>query len=508
MATLQVRDPYTYDELKRLYPSNLTLHLVQVFHRHGERTPVGPRFENAGVPKIWPYCSVAQKMVSSVLETRSNEDQWSSLHWQRRIESINDTGQAIMASALNGGNNSLCKNGELTDIGRITTYKLGQRLRHLYVDQLKFLPATLNDAKKFYLRSSTYPRALESLQQVFQGMYPASTRAKSFGPLTLITRNDSEENLFPSSYNCKRFAQLAKAFSRRSADRWNKTKEMEYVNRLLSKWMPEDCKTVAVDSHPRLSGIYDTINSTISHGEETKLPDEFYGAELRKIIDKICVEEWYSGYKESQEYRTLGIGSLMGDIVDRMTNTVEYNKISESLQLKKDEFTAVSKDRGIDIKFAINGCHDSTLAAILTSLDAFGDSTWPPFTSHIALELFKRPATIADKKIILHRDKTAESSKNTGSHESKFSEPMGNARAARKKVEDYSEEDQSLFDDYFVRIRYNDDVMVVPGCAEPGSHLEGDKSFCTLKAFKNIVDQFVPISQKNACIANLNAPAF
>lgn len=116
----------------------------------------------------------------------------------------------------------------------------------------------------------------------------------------------------------------------------------------------------------------------------------------------------------------------------------------------------------------------------MTSLDAFGDSTWPPFTSHIALELFKRPATIADKKIILHRDKTAESSKNTGSHESKFSEPMGKARAARKKVEDYSEEDQSLFDDYFVRIRYNDDVMVVPGCAEPGSHLEGDKSFCTL----------------------------
>ncbi|RKF54190.1 putative acid phosphatase SPBC4.06 [Erysiphe neolycopersici] len=506
MATLQIRDPYTNEELKRLYPSNLTLHLVQVFHRHGERTPTGPRFENVGLPKIWPYCSIAQQMVSHVLETRNSETQWSPLHWQRQIESLNKNGQASVASGPNGGNNSLCKNGELTDTGRMTTYKLGQRLRHLYVDQLKFLPGILEDTNIFYLRSSTYPRALESLQQVFRGMYPASTRATSLGPLTIITRNESEENLYPSFYNCQRFSQLVKAFSQRSADRWNKTTEMEYVNRILSKWMPEDCKTVAVDSHPRLSGIYDTINATIAHGEETRLPDEFYGAELRKIIDKICVDEFYSGYKESQEYRTLGIGSLMGEIVDRMTRVVEYNKVSESLQLKKDEFTAVSKDRRNDIKFAINGCHDTTLAAILTSLDAFGDSTWPPFTSHIALELFKRSATIPDKKITLHRDKTAESFRIAESPECKLSELMKETRVARKKVEDYSKEDQSLFDEYFVRIRYNDDVMVIPGCAKPGNHLEGNKSFCTLKAFKNIVDQFVPSSRESICMADLNMP--
>ncbi|POS87385.1 hypothetical protein EPUL_002756 [Erysiphe pulchra] len=449
MATLQIRDPYTSDELKRLYPSNLTLQLVQVFHRHGERTPTGPRFENVGLPKIWPYCSIAQQMVSPVLEIRNSEVQWTPLHWQRRIESINENGQALMASGPKGRNDSLCKNGELTDTGRMTTYKLGQRLRHLYVDQLKFLPGTLEDTNIFYLRSSTYPRALESLQQVFRGMYPASTRAKSVGPLTIITRNESEENLYPSFYNCKRFSQLAKAFSQRSAERWNKTTEMEYVNRLLTKWMPEDCKTVAVDSHPRLSGIYDTINATIAHGEETRLPDEFYGAELRKIIDKICIEEWYSGYKESREYRALGIGSLMGDIVDRMTRTVEYNKISESIQLIKDESIIASNDRRNDIKFAINGCHDTTLAAMLTSLDAFGESTWPPFTSHIALELFKKSANIPDKKKNLQSDKTSGISRSTGSPESKFSELMGEARVTRKKFDDYCEEDRSLFDEYF-----------------------------------------------------------
>lgn len=36
----------------------------------------------------------------------------------------------------------------------------------------------------------------------------------------------------------------------------------------------------------------DTVNSTLAHGKETKLPKEFYDAKGRQIIDKIVVEEW------------------------------------------------------------------------------------------------------------------------------------------------------------------------------------------------------------------------
>ena len=78
--------------------------------------------------------------------------------------------------------------------------------------------------------------------------------------------------------------------------------------------MPEGQK-VAVDSRPRLSGVMDTINSTLAHGPETRLPKEFYDKKGRAIIDKIGVEEWFSGYNESEEYRKLGIGGLMGDVV-------------------------------------------------------------------------------------------------------------------------------------------------------------------------------------------------
>lgn len=86
---------------------------------------------------------------------------------------------------------------------------------------------------------------------------------------------------------------------------------MDYLNNLISKWMPENSKRVAVDSRPRLSGIMDTINSTLAHGKETRLPKEFYDTKGRRIIEEIGVEEWFSGYKESREYRALGIGGLM-----------------------------------------------------------------------------------------------------------------------------------------------------------------------------------------------------
>lgn len=49
MTTLQPRAPYSSSELQQLYPAELKLQLVQVLLRHGERSPVSARFQNAGL---------------------------------------------------------------------------------------------------------------------------------------------------------------------------------------------------------------------------------------------------------------------------------------------------------------------------------------------------------------------------------------------------------------------------------------------------------------------------
>ena len=259
--------------------------------------------------------------------------------------------------------------------------------------------------------------------------------------------------------------------------------------------MPEDSPQVAVDSHPRLSGIIDTINATRGHGNATRLPPEFYDAKLLGIIDKIAVEEWFSGYLENQEYRMLGIGSLVGDVVSRMVGSArQIGEASAHGISKNSEPNGPGKNEETNIKFAISGCHDTTIAGFLTGFGAFKREGWPPFTSHIAVELFQQ------------RMDDPGASRNAGKEPSRgVSAPQMQSRpmewlrsifgssagmapparslpkaAARKPLATMSADERKSLDGYFVRLRYNDRPLVVPGCRLPGNHLPGDETFCTL----------------------------
>ncbi|KAF4305998.1 acid phosphatase [Botryosphaeria dothidea] len=523
MTTLTPHSPYTPEELNQLYPKDLKLQLVQVLLRHGERSPVSPRFRNAGLPPHWPYCNAARRL-TSVIMSANDASQWDELKWRRRLETFGGDDGPVIASGPNGEFDAICQPGELTDKGRDTTLALGRRLRHLYVDQLGFMPRLISDADMIYLRATPIPRALESVQQAFWGFYPLSARTADFPAPTIITRSPADETLYPNDGNCRRFAQLSRAFAQRAADRWNDTDDMDYLNKKISKWMPDNAKRVAVDGHPRLSGIMDTVNGTLAHDERVRLPSEFYDPKLRQTIDKIVCEEWYAGYWESKEYRMLGIGGLMGDIVSRMTGNVEQSGWDGVVEVGGED-GALGKGRGGEqnIKFALSGCHDTTLAAVLSSLGAFQNENWPPFTSHIAIELFRKhgwpgkdgvppssTSTLGDLQNKRLPDKPQ------GWFASLFGSTKGVKQGgqpspngiARKKMEELSEQQKESLKDYYVRVRYNDKIMQVPGCKAEGKHLDGDTTFCTLEAFKSIVDKYTPESWKGACGSNLGQPAF
>ncbi|KAF2124847.1 phosphoglycerate mutase-like protein [Dothidotthia symphoricarpi CBS 119687] len=491
MTTFIPRNSYSEQELETLFPKELELQLVQILLRHGERTPVSPRFQNAGLKPYWPYCNAARQLASVIMTTKDLD----TLKYNRKLETFGTDDAAVLATGPGGEYDAICQPGELTDKGRHTTLTLGLRLRHLYVDQLQFMPKILSDGDTVYLRATPMPRALESVQQAFYGFYPPSARTENFPAPTIITRTPADETLFPNDANCRRFSQLSRAFAQRAADNWNDTEDMQYLSKLYSKWMPGEAK-VAVDSHPRISGIMDTINATDAHGPATKLPKEFYDPKARAIIDKIAVEEWFKGYADSSEYRMLGVGALMGDITARMTASVHRN--GKLLPGRSDE---------ADIKLALSGCHDTTLAAALTSLGAFGEEKWPPFTSHIAFELFrKRGAPTLSKTIPAAQPKS----------QSWWSSLFGSAKAgiapsepvARKPIAELTEAQRDELKEYYVRVRYNDKIMQVPACKSDGKHLQGDTTFCTLDAFKSVVDQYTPKSWKAACGSNLDASAF
>jgi len=372
--------------------------------------------------------------------------EWDDLTFRRRLETFGGKDDAVLASfpAGSGGTvDDLCLLGQLTDRGRETTLALGHRLRHLYVDQLSFLPSTLAPAEEYYLRATPILRALESLQQIFTGLYPTNHRPKGAPSPVILSRSVEEETLFANEANCRRLTMLSRAFADAAAKRWNDSPEVALLNSKLGKWIPDGQK-VAVDGNPSVFGIMDTVNATLAHGAQTRLPSEFYGEDVRRIMNEINVDEWYRGYAESAEFRRLGVGSFLGDIMDRSAAM------------------ASGKSR---VRLALVGCHDITLAGMLASLGAF-DQKWPPFTSSIAVETFR----LKD-------------------HKRSFWGRVTGAGAD---------------EGWYVRVRYNEEPVVVSGCKKAGKHLEGDLSFCTMEAFKEIVGKMAPKNWREECVSNLD----
>ncbi|EEH38808.2 hypothetical protein PAAG_08535 [Paracoccidioides lutzii Pb01] len=509
MTSLVPREPYSKEELQKLYPEGLQLQLVQVVNELPSllafKIPAWLHTGHIAMPQEGSHKSLRQARIYPAGVNSNGGERWRDL--EERTRRWWPFGRESPFTHIA----KISFPGELTDKGRRSTYALGQRLRYLYVDQLGFMPKVRPNTDDMYLRTTPIPRALESLQQTFWGMYPPDSRTANFPPPTIVVRSPAEETLYPNESNCHRFRQLARLFAQRAANKWNESEEMEYLNSLWSKWMPSNSPRIAVDSRPRLSGILDTINSSLAHGPGTRLPSEFYDPKARELADRIATDEWFAGYKESNEYRKLGIGALIGDVVDRMVHTSVHGGWHP---------TTNGSESKTAVKFAISGCHDTTIAAILNSLGAFDDEKWPPYTSSISIELFKavrgpyatKPGHILEELNIPDTDNLSQK-KNPSSFMSNFFGSKSSSREVTQVSENVraavSDLPSSPLQKHYVRLRYNDRPVRIPGCAaNPRNHLPGNDTFCTLEAFKKIADKFTPIHWHEECGKNLDEGMF
>ncbi|CAO3662946.1 unnamed protein product [Umbelopsis ramanniana] len=331
-----------------------------------------------------------------------------------------------------------CYYGQLTNVGRASVTKLGASLRDIYINRLKFLPDEW-DEKAIYIRSTDYNRTQESVQQlVSAGLYPPGKRDESFS-LKIRTRDPRDDNMFPNP-SCKRLRQLTRDFNKTVAEQCKP--KLEKISKKMRTYVPE----VSLDSHPSANGILDTLVAAKAHGFH--LPPDIDDEVLEDLAD-VVTHEWFAGAMQSKEISKLSLGRLMGDIRDRMVRKVN----------------GTDKQVGEEnLKMAIYSGHDTTVAPLLIIMGVF-DKRWPPFSSSILFELFK--------------EKKPESSSWFGS---------------LWKTSD----DQ----DYYVRVRYQDKLMKLPACADAGKHHpNGDKSLCTLAAFREAVDNQIPKDWAEECKA-------
>jgi acid phosphatase len=92
-----------------------------------------------------------------------------------------------------------CWSGQLTDPGKVSLKKSGANMRGLYVDSLGFLPKVLDarSSESVRVRSTEYARTIESVQYLFNGIYPKEYRETDHDlPIHLELKG---ETMYPAS---------------------------------------------------------------------------------------------------------------------------------------------------------------------------------------------------------------------------------------------------------------------------------------------------------------------
>ncbi|KAG8703055.1 hypothetical protein FRC09_004381 [Ceratobasidium sp. 395] len=424
-----------------LAPPNLNLEQVHVYVRHGERTPVGIRMNEApgNIPAFWNLCKTARRFQASVLGDNGESKSVEVLRMSERGDGHSEEGECLL--------------GELTDLGRTVSLFLyvffcqllrlkhkvnpsrGPNIAEIIRRQGSFLNF-LNLTKQHTSgRSTNMPRTIETLQQVLYGLYPTSKIKEGFAP-RVRTRHPKDENLIGNMAGCDRLAELAIGFSRAAA--MDNNPKLEKFNSKLSKYI--NGNPIRIDGQPRLSGIMDTIRAADAHG--IRVPPEFHDSSIVNDLETAICDEWFRGYK-NHEFRRLAMGRLLSEMSDQMTGIVNGTN---------------------NTKIRVNACHDTTLAGLRTTLDVF-DNRWPDFTASIIFELF---------------------SEQTQPAQSMFSMGVFARTPPAKR---------------FVRMRYQNQNLALPACAAPGAHLPGSPEFCTLAAFQEHVRTLTPTDWNAECTA-------
>ncbi|CAD6899369.1 unnamed protein product [Tilletia controversa] len=424
--------------------SRLELSQVHFFLRHGERTPVRIRLEKSTppIPSRWNLCHGTAYMRANVLQLSRGQPVLDEMPAQRVVEA--GPSKLVPQSAFNGE----CLPGELTNLGRMSSYEIGQKLRALYSDRLHFLPesVTAQDQELFVFRSTNMSRTVETCQQVVSGMLPSQARSANPAGGVFIprihVRNFLTETLIPNTLGCSRFRQLDRHYAEKAATTHNST--LEPLDATLSPH--NDGQPIRVDGHPRLSGLLDTIRAAQAHG--FPVPDAFMAPKTVELANKALLAEWFSGYNDPDpqralEYRRLSMSRLFSELQTRLD--------SKAKQPEKDA-----------LRLGIYSTHDTTLAGILCTLDAF-DNQWPAFAATLNFELFRRT----------QRSDTANSA---------------SPSTASGLLSRLGFKDNTVKDEHYVRVRYGAKTLRLPACAAAGKHLDGHAEFCTLDAFRQVVD--------------------
>lgn len=259
-----------------------------------------------------------------------------------------------------------CSLGQLTSQGFAQLTALGRAARAKYVDRLALLPEFL-DASKIYVRASDFERTKLSAQALLLGLYPEASRAAGAPSIIDIhVAPPASEILYPDPARCPRLAEIAEAAlasdTAAAASRKLCSPVEERLERLFSPDAPKD----------RLSPEQLADVLAAREARAAPLPKGIDASAASQVA--ACVNWRLNVTLGDGEFLALGIGAFVAEL---------GRAVEEAVGL-----AGTSAPQPASLR--LYSAHDSTLSAVLAAFGV-GDGGWPPFASHLAMELFHRP---------------------------------------------------------------------------------------------------------------------
>ena len=309
---------------------------------------------------------------------------------------------------------------------------VGEKVGQRYKKTVPLLPEEW-DPSLIAVRSTNSARTIETALELLNGMY-----AKRDGnPIRVELHAINAETMYPHS-SCSFLGSAFKAYRSSPARAAIKAELASHFDR--SQFESDD--TFNFWTRRSLPALCNTISTLLGHG--FPLP-KGVAANHADVICDLSGKEYFAMYSQDSRMSRLGIGRFLGEIVDVLQDTVEYDLSSKGEQL----IGMASTNEAAPPKFVIMSGHDNTIAPLLQNL-RLTEGTHPPMGSGLAFELYRSKPT------------------NNSSDVNSLSDP-----------------------DYFVQAVFNFQALPIPAC--------GNKTMCPFEEFVKLTTTGTPANYHAEC---------
>lgn len=371
---------------------------AHVIFRHGARTPIG-------TPDYLPMVKYDDALMMHPPHTYVNYN---------LVDDETGTLDADV-SQIRGRDSSFF--GRLTASGSQQLHELGRELRNRYIGEQKLLTSSYNK-DEVVVRSTKIQRTIESARCLLSGLFGETDKM-----FDIRVRNNKDEILIPNFHQHNHAGRPCCFINNVWNDTFSNTDLVDGVKEMrleIEKLLEAPSKSGSLLP----SYVRDNI---MCHKFHQKMPKELQNSKLQQLAEnatsKLMNFAFNRNPQHSRQMAQLSVGRLIRLLLDNMEE-IKYGTNEEE---KKKQ-----------TKMLLYSGHDTTLIPLLNILKLYNGS-WPPFASHVAIELYR------DEDII--------HSMNPDSEEG-----------------------------FYVRVVYNSQEKKLPGC-------NGD-SLCPLKHFKSAMEKF------------------